>query len=307
MPLCGFKCPAHGEDPGRNNEIVYCLTKCSKQCASPHVLFSILQNEAEDYHVGKRISVTMLTGGCKRQVLLSRMLPYYVTPDRVVPLFRGRLIHLIAENVKEEIRKFSWELEVPLSLECSTKTGTWTLYGTADALDFNTNTLTDLKTLQDYAVMKMVTGGNEGKWSEHIPDQYIRQLNMYRYMSEKQGIMKPERLRLQVVTFKDLIFTGNKQVVGLKKGFKWTTEEYDIPDIPILSNTEVEDWIANEGDEWYSILYAGGKAEVVDESWSWLCKVCAFKGTLHCPNPEEEREGTLESWMTEHLPELREL
>jgi hypothetical protein len=268
---------------------------------------AMLKRETDNYHTGKRISVTMLTGGCKRQGLLSRNVPFYLTPQRAMPLYRGALVHNIAEEIKDEIKKYGWEIELHMELPCSTKSGNWTLTGTLDALDRPRKTLIDVKTLQDYAIKLMVTGKNHSEWSDHIPEQYIKQLNIYRYMLKELDIAEVERLRLQVFAFKDFIFTGNKQIVALQKGFKYTKEEYDIPDVPILPDEVVKQWIDTEGDEWFRIMYKGAYAPVVDKSWSWLCKICQFNGTQHCPNPEEERDGNLENWLLENLDKIEQV
>lgn len=288
--LEGFICPEHGEAPGRENNIKYCITECPNPCTAPNVLVTMLNAERANYHQGKRISVTMLTGGCKRRTLLERNLPYYVEPDRALPAFRGSLIHALVEEAGDMLKEFGWQIELHLELVVRTKSGEWILTGTLDAYDSLRKTLYDLKTLQEYAVKMMVLGKNKGTWSEHIPDYYVKQTNIYRYMAKKLELFTAEHLKLQILTFRQLLLTGKTHMVGLQKGFKWSTEEYTIPPVPILDDELVKEWIESEGEEWYRILFEGAHAPVVSKDQKWLCKICPFIGTKWCPNPDKERE-----------------
>jgi hypothetical protein len=172
----------------------------------------MIQDDEEGLRNVKTISVTMLTGGCKRKTLLERTLPYHAEPDRVLPTFRGRLVHAIvatdAERFTNQYDK--WLIEHHMALPVSTQSGDWVLVGTLDAYDGYRSTLYDAKTLQEYAIKKMVTGGNAGEWSDHIPDQYTKQLNLYRRMGEKLGLFEVERMRLQVVSFRSGQFPPTK-------------------------------------------------------------------------------------------------
>jgi hypothetical protein len=247
-----------------------------------------MKAEEADHHTGKRISATMLTGGCKRQTLLKRSIPFYVEPKRALPAYRGRLIHLIAEEAKDIMEQFGWQIEFPLELPCTTMSGEWILCGTLDAWAGPDETLYDIKSLQEYAVKLMVSGKNNGIWSNHIPDYYIVQLNIYRYMAKMLGLFEAKRLRLQVVSFGDLILTGTSPAVRLQKGYKSSVDTYDIPDVPILSDSVIEEIIEVEGDHWYRILFEGEKAPIRDPDWEWLCKFCYFNGTQWCPDPDKE-------------------
>lgn len=291
--LAGYICPKHGEEPGRKNEVNYCVTKCENPCVAPHILASMIQDDEEGLRDVQSISVTMLTGGCKRKTLLERTLPYHTEPDRVLPTFRGRLVHaIIATDEKQFTEKYKdWLIEHHMELPVTTESGSWMLTGTLDAHDGYRKTLYDAKTLQEYAIKKMVTGGNAGEWSDHIPDYYTKQLNLYRRMGELLDQFEVERMRLQVISFRQLITTGTKPEISMQKGWKWVKDEYDIPDVPILDNDIVDHWINIEGDEWYQILFESKKAPVRDGEWAWLCKVCPFYGTKYCPNPEKESKG----------------
>ncbi len=293
MPLVGFKCPEFGEEPGRDNKVDYCITQCSNPCVAPNLLASMLELEKDDSHGGKIISVTMLTGGCYRQTLLEKVLPYYLEPDKKLPTFRGTLVHLMAEQAADIMReKYGWLVEKRLLLPCSTTSGSWTLSGTLDAYDPLEHRLTiyDIKTIQDFGLQLLVEGRNKGEWSQHISEHYIKQINLYRYMGKKLDLFEAKKLRLQFVTLKHFVSTGTTKSIGFKKGFKWSVDQYDVPEVPIIDDEIVESWIQMEGDHWYRVLFLGEFAPVVNKEWSWLCKNCVFKGTRYCPDPDKERE-----------------
>jgi hypothetical protein len=238
----------------------------------------------------KRIGVTRLCGGCKRKTLLEKTLPFYTEPKRALPTYRGRLIHSLIEDCAEQLAPYGWDLEMKLALPVTTKSGQWTLVGILDALDRNRGELYDNKTFQDYALAKMATGSNAGTWSDHVPDNYVKQLNIYRYMVEQTESIEIRKLRVQVITFGELVLTGTSPELKLKKGFKWYDDKFEIPDVPVLDNSIVENIIENEGDEWYRILYEGEAAPVREPDWAWLCKFCTFKGTKYCPDPSKEAQ-----------------
>lgn len=288
MPLKGFICPPiSGEEPGRNNTLSYCIKKCKSPCVSPHVLEAIYSLESKNPHKGKIISVSALTGGCKRKTVLERTEDFYVEPDKKLPTFRGTMVHAVIEEAKTtRIKKAKWLIEEHMELPVKTKSGDWILSGTLDAYDVLRETICDVKTLQEYALEKMVTGKQNGTWSKHIPDQYVKQQNLYRYMGRKLGLFDAKRLRLQAIGFGRMILTGTQ----VKFGKKGREELYTLPDIPILPDEEIESWIQIEGDQWYRILFMGEKAPVVDKEYSWLCKSCVFFKTKACPDPQTERE-----------------
>jgi len=291
MALIGFRCPDYGESPGRANKISYCVKHCSMPCVAPHVLVAMLENEEKNPHKGKIISVTQLTGGCKRKSFLERTVDYYVEPDKKLPTFRGTLVHSVVEEAKSlRLKRAKWILEEHLELPVSTKSGSWTLSGTLDAYDPGRKTIYDIKTLQDYAVGKMIKGENEGTWSKHISDAYVKQLNLYRYMAHELKRFKVNRLRLQVIGFGRLFLTGTSVKYGTKKDL----QVYTVPDVPILPKETVEEWIQSEGDQWYRILFEHAAAPVRDEDYKWLCKICQFYQTEYCPNPELEAAQTFD-------------
>ncbi len=299
MGLVGWTCPPHGEEPGRDNPFDYCKHDCKKHCVAIPVLEALRKLEEENYHTGKNISVTMLTGGCKRQTVLERTVPYYMIPNKKIPTVRGTLIHAIIEKGSAHLKEEGWLLEHAMELPVTTKSGSWTLTGTMDIGDVSRREIIDVKTLQEYGLLKLVAGTNDGEYSDHIPDYYTKQANIYRYMGKKTGVIDATRLRLQMISFGDLILTGTSPILGFRKGYRWTKETYDIPDIPILPDSLVEHIIETEGDEWYRILFKGEPAPVVDNDFSWLCKNCVFYKTEHCPDPDKERAGDVISFKKE--------
>lgn len=286
-PLAGWTCPEpHGENPGRNNTFGYCVESCKDPCVAAPLLEAMRHMEWQNPHTGNVISVTMLSGGCGRRTFLERTEPYYMTPDRKLPLLRGNLVHRMVEAGGKELP--GWIIEQNLRLPVTTKSGSWILSGTPDIIDPIRQVMYDCKTLQEYAIQKLVMGENKGKFSDHIPDQYTRQLNVYRYMGKKLQLFDVERLRLQIIAFGRLIMTGSAPELSFKKGFKWQKEIYHIPDIPLISDEQVEEIIEVEGDRWYRIFNDLEPAPIVDEGWLWLCKFCSFYKTKHCPDPSKE-------------------
>jgi hypothetical protein len=248
----------------------------------------MMVDEREDFvHTGKRISVTMLTGGCKRQTLLERTQPYWLLPIRKLPAFRGTLIHAVAEKAAPMMRELGWLIEEHISLTVKTKSGEWDLVGTLDAYEPLRETLYDIKTLQDYAVKLTALGKQNGTWSDHVSDAYVKQLNIYRYLLQQTGDYKVARMVLQIIGFGQFVTTGHEQNIAVQKGWKFTREDYDIPDIPFVPDKTVRYWIESEGEEWYRILYLNEPAPRVPDAYKWLCKICAFKDTEHCLDEEE--------------------
>jgi hypothetical protein len=245
------------------------------------------KQENENPHKGKLISVSQLCGGCKRKTMLERNFPYFIVPDQKLPTFRGTLVHSLVELSKTpEILDAGWIIEKHMELPVTTESGDWVLSGTLDAFDKKRKTLFDIKTLQEYAIVKMVRGNEKGTWSNHISDQYVKQANLYGYMGRKLKLFAPKKLRLQIFGFSRLILTGT--TVVLKD--RWKEEEFFLPDIPILPDEEIESWIKIEGDSWFRIMFEERPAPVCTKEFSWLCKKCHFNGTRYCPDPMKERE-----------------
>ena len=287
MGMKGFICPEHGESPGRKNLPNYCVTKCTMPCVAPQVLNAMYETEKQNPHKGKIISASMLCGGCKRKDFLQRTLDYYIKPDDKLPTFRGTLVHKIVEDAKQvRLAKAGWLLEKHMELPVKTEAGEWTLSATLDCYDASRKTLYDVKTLGTFATTKLVTGTEPGTWSKNIPDSYVKQLNIYRYMAHELKLFKVERLRLQLIDFSRLILTGTRVKYGYGKNQKVS----DVPDVPILSKKVVEEIIQREGDLWYRILFANQQPPVVGADYDWLCKICHFNGTKFCPDPKKERE-----------------
>src|SRR5258706_2015599 len=108
------------------------------------------------------------------------------------------MVHSVIEEAKTpRIKKAGWLIEHHMELPVKSKSGEWTLSGTLDCYDTDRESIVDTKTLQEYALERMVTGKQNGTWSKHIPDQYVKQQNIYRYMGRKLELFDAKRLRLQ--------------------------------------------------------------------------------------------------------------
>ena len=288
--LKGFVCPPiSGEEPGRKNELKYCVSGCKAPCTSGIVLSAIVKHTNDNPHTGQRISATMICGGCSRKSLLERTVDYYIEPSQGLPTLRGSLLHAVIEQGKSKELSKNYLIEQHMELPVTTKSGSWTLSATIDLFDKKRKTLYDTKTLQTYSVEKLVKGQNKGTWSDHISDQYVKQLNIYRYVGEKTKLFKAKKLRLQIIDFGRLILTGT--TVGLKtQATKWKEELYEVPNVPILPDSLVEEWINTQGDKWYRILFMNEPAPVYDDGYDWLCKSCQFYQGQHCVDPHREKE-----------------
>lgn len=231
----------------------------------------------------------MLCGGCSRKSLLERTVDYYIEPSKGIPTLRGSLVHLVIEQGKSKELEKKYLIEQHMELPVTTKSGSWTLSATIDLYDKKRKTLYDTKTLQSYAVEKLIKGENKGTWSDHIPDSYVKQTNIYRYVGKKLKLFDAKKLRLQIFDFGRLILTGTKVTLKTAKN-KWKEEVYDVPDIPVLPDKLVEEWIETQGDKWYRILYLNEPAPVYDDGYEWLCKSCTFFQGPHCVDPHKEKE-----------------
>ncbi len=277
------------KSPDGKNELKYCLSGCKAPCTSGGVLSAIMKHTNDNPHKGKRISATMLVGGCSRKSLLERTEDYYIEPSQGLPTLRGSLLHALVEQGKSKELEKNYLIEQHMELPVTTKSGSWSLSATLDLYDKKRKTLYDTKTLQSYAVEKLVRGENNGTWSAHISDQYVKQLNIYRYIGKKLKLFNAKKLRLQIIDFGRLILTGT--TVNLKsQATRWKEESYEVPDVPILPDNLVEEWVNTKGDLWYQILYQGKPAPVYDDGYDWLCRSCPFFQSQHCVDPHKEKE-----------------
>lgn len=138
MSLKGFVCPdISGEEPGRKNELSYCVNKCKSPCTSGILLSAIVKHVNDNPHTGQRISATMLCGGCSRKTLLERTEDYYIEPSQGLPTLRGSLLHAVIEQGKSKELSKNYLIEQHMELPVTTKSGSWTLSSTIDLFDKN--------------------------------------------------------------------------------------------------------------------------------------------------------------------------
>lgn len=229
MGLRGFTCPPGGEEPGRQNEIDYCLGHCKKPCVMPPLLAAIWKADNQNYHQGDYISASMLAGtSCPRQTVLERSHDFYEVPVRRYWPFRGTLAHRMCEDAAGVIDKYGWlqELRLSTTLEydhpapifeariLETRDGPQTVKvftgryeptealkvtvnGTVDAYNPYKRLLCDQKSQADKKAEMMVKGQKaEGSFSRNLQDEHVMQVNTYRWLLARSRI--PDTVRDQL-------------------------------------------------------------------------------------------------------------
>jgi len=325
MPLKGYVCPPGGEEPGRQNELEYCLTGCQLPCVTPPLLAAMWKADTTNYHQGDYISASMLAGsGCSRQVMFERYEDFYEQPTRRYWAFRGTHAHSIVEGAADLIAPYGWLQEIRMSTTLTydlaapvfDEHGQWTgdfdstkdleivVRGTCDAYDPVRRVLVDCKSMSDKKVDMMIKGSTPGTYSKNLQDSWVAQLNIYRYLIARTPI--PSEIR---ATFRELnlplprgkhfpaptrlfiqgIAMMSHPVSGsrLDVRARGQTTLYDIDHVPVWSMQETEDFIRPRALEWYKALNLKKMPPVVPKDKDWLCRSCAFNGH-HC-HPEEER------------------
>lgn len=326
MPLKGYVCPPGGEDPGRQNAVEYCLTKCATPCTTPPLLAAMWKADTTNYHQGDYISASMLSGsGCSRQVMFERYHDFYEVPTRRYWAFRGTHAHSIVEGAADIIAPFGWLQEIRMATTLTydlprpvfDEHGQWTgdfdssqdlevvLRGTCDALNPLQGLLVDCKSFADMKSLMFIKGTmKDSTYSPHLQDSWVAQLNIYRYLIAHTPI--PDSVheqyamyglpRLEGDTFpapETLAIQGiamqNHPVSGTRVAVKDRGKHtfYDIDPVPVWSLQDTEDYIRPRALEWYKALKMGIQPPVVPKEKDWLCRSCCFQGTL-C-HPEAER------------------
>lgn len=173
--------------------------------------------------------------------------------------------------------------------------------------------LHDLKTAQEYAVTKIITGDPDAKMHAkvngikvgHFKDEYVWQAQVYKYLGERDT--PPEELarkgvkRIQIVESRLQYFAmGNWPYAGstykFRKHYKHDWTHWEIPTIKFLEDKAIEAYIKERAWPIYQSLVLdkerGPICEPADnnyEAHSWLCGgFCAFHRTTYCPAPEIE-------------------
>jgi hypothetical protein len=326
MPLKGYVCPPGGEEPGRQNDVHYCLTQCQRPCVTPPLLAAMWKSDTENYHVGDYISASMIPDqGCARQTMFERYVDFYDLPTKRYWPFRGTHAHSIVENADSVVAPYGWLQEIRMSTELVyddepapvyDESGTWTgdfdsskpltlfLRGTCDAYNPYRRWLVDCKSMADKKVDMMIKGSKPGLWSKNLQDNWIAQLNVYRFLISrtpvgpkvrraltKHGLPKlpgkffpaPDQLYIQGIAMMSHPVSGSTHA---HKEYGKTTI-YDIDPVPVWSLEDTEAYIRPRALLWYRALNMKEMPPVVSKQQSWLCRNCAFYGK-DC-FPEQER------------------
>lgn len=211
--LKGYRCPPGGEEPGRANDISYCLGSCPIQCIAPPLMAAMYKADTENYHNDTSyLSSSMLAGSnCARQVLWERSEDFYDLPRKRYWPFRGTHAHSICERAEGLIDKYGWlqELRTSVVFDFPDKpapifesyqdeegivrqrfTGLYdrnsilqiTVRGTADAYNPLTRQLADMKSMADAKATMVIQGQKGGTFSKNLEDSHVWQFNIYRLL-----------------------------------------------------------------------------------------------------------------------------
>jgi hypothetical protein len=330
VPIIGYVCPPGGEEPGRQNDVNYCLTQCKDHCVTPPLLAAMWKADTGNYHQGDYISASMLAGsGCSRQVMLERYQDFYDLPTKRYWPFRGTHAHAIVEGAADIIAPFGWLQEIRMSTQLayplaapvfdehgqftgdydSSKDLVITVRGTCDAYNPITRTLVDCKSMADKKVEMMIKGSTPGTWSKNLQDSWIAQLNIYRFLIartpipdevhtafEQYGLKKlkgktfPSPTKLYIQGIAMMSHPVSGARIAHKERGKVTL--YDLDNVPVWTISDIEDYIRPRALSWYRALNLKQTPPVVPADKSWLCKNCAFYNSACFP--EKERENTTE-------------
>lgn len=330
MPIVGYVCPPGGEEPGRQNEVTYCLTRCTMPCVTPPLLAAMWKSDTGNYHQGDYISASMLAGsGCARQVMFERYEDFYDLPQKRYWPFRGTHAHSIVEGAADVIAPYGWLQEIRMATTLKyaqpapvfDEHGRWTgdvdsskdleivVRGTCDAYNPLTRALVDCKSMADKKVEMMLKKSTPGTYSKNLQDSWVAQLNIYRYLIGRTPI--PEWVREQFAqhglpplkgkTFPSptrLYIQGiammSHPVSGSRVAHKerGKTTLYDIDNVPVWTVQETEDYIRPRALEWYKALNLKQVPPVVPQDKAWLCKNCAFEGKQCFPEQERNQDAT---------------
>lgn len=286
--------------------------------------------EHTNHHRGNYISASSLSStSCARQTWFERNFGFYETPRRRFWPFRGTVCHALIEGSGPEAVKYGWMQEIRMAVVLEFRDmpaplfdedGSWTgefdsiqhlvitLGGTCDAYNYRTLDLHDYKTIGDAKVGPFLKGKSGGQWSPNIKDDWVLQTNIYRWMIGRtrvddvrwwfdlhnlpvpygEFLQAPERISMQLVSMMEIPLTGTTYVP------QRSIEGYEIGDVPVLDDAEMEAFIRTEVLRWYRWLVLGEKPPVVEQALSWMCKSCQFNGDVifgeRC-HPDSERKA----------------
>jgi CRISPR/Cas system-associated exonuclease Cas4 (RecB family) len=255
MPLIGFE-----SDKGNRVTFDECW-KLQRFAGLPvEILYRIYLNTvAGDRPDG--LSVTECLG-CPRKAYLSKKLPYYENPRFIFARFRGSMVHTVLEETNQMyapgtiISEKRYERLVP-----GTKVK---LSGKIDKYLIRGKTLEDYKTLDDDRVKKLI---------ESLPEDYIWQANIYKWILEGQGI-EVINILIHFISFKYAYTSGEECLIVPK----WGKPEWaKIPPCPVYNNSKIEDFLYHKIKD----IVRQEMPPVVGPDKRWICPSCPFAKT-HC-------------------------
>jgi hypothetical protein len=326
MPLKGYVCPPGGEKPGRANAVEYCLSECVRPCVTPPLLAAMWKSDTENYHSGDYISASMLAGtNCMRQTFLERFHDFHDVPTKRYWPFRGTHAHKIVEEAADILAPYGWLQEIRMSTTLVypdlpapryTETGEFdgtfdfdkplqvVVRGTCDAYNPFRRDLVDCKSMADTKVEMMIEGSSPGTYSRNLQDNWITQLNIYRWLISHTPIPDhvrdallahglpalpegnypaPERLYIQGIAMMSHPVSGSKHAHKIKgKGVK----VYEIDAVPVWTLEDIEAYVRPLALKWYKALNMRRMPKAVTEDRKWMCKSCAFYGSPCQPEKE---------------------
>ena len=329
MPLEGYVCPPGGEKPGRKNAVEYCLSQCAQPCVTPPLLAAMWKSDTENYHQGDYISASMLAGsGCMRQTYLERFEGFHDLPTKRYWPFRGTHAHKIVEEAGDILAPYGWlqeirlsttmtfpDLPAPLFADSGEFAGTFdfdrplqvVIRGTCDAYNPVRSELVDCKSMADTKVQMMIEGSSPGTYSRHLQDNWIAQLNIYRWLISKTPVPDdiraellghglpplegeyypaPEKLYIQGIAMMSHPVSGSK-LAHKVKGKK--VQVYNIDSVPVWSLEDIEAYLRPLALKWYKALNLRRMPKPIGVDKKWMCPNCAFYKDK-C-NPEEYWNG----------------
>lgn len=97
MPVAAFACPPGKPTEGEVHDPEHCVIECPTQCYSPFLMTAIYGLNKRNYHVGRYVSATALSG-CKRKLTLERTVDFAEYYSNLYAAFRGTITHTVVEE-----------------------------------------------------------------------------------------------------------------------------------------------------------------------------------------------------------------
>jgi hypothetical protein len=211
-------------------------------------------------HLGENrpgwMSVTTLLG-CARKAYLKHTKPYYANPRFIYSAFKGTMTHAILEGTnalwapgtiiaEKRYHRLVPSTDVQLS-------------GKIDKYNVKAQCLEDYKTIDDDKVADL---------AKTLPEDYIWQTNIYRWILEGNGI-PVQSIKIHFFSWKYAYTTGECSLISAK----WFSPEWKvIPEVPILRIAQVEDFVRNKVKD----VTRQELPPPISADKRFLCKGCAF-------------------------------